>query len=276
MATQLISCSDCGTKNASTRSTCLCCKASLVNIVAANGAKGWLQTGQKLLSNLLTPTDVSAGRALMGGVEALSDAKETLASPELLAHLLYSVTSRHVLGIVNALKQEPPASQALAVMQEVLIFYYSVFLLTMGNKFPEMYRLIGQRGMDYPSLFLQESFKVGLKYESLPIEFKDWLSDEVQFRHVFDDAYRFYYHDQSAPNVAALDQIARMCTSYTSAVEARQANPVVYLAMKIHCRIGNVLKIDPREIERFLSLWICQVILLTEVVKIVSKVRPII
>jgi hypothetical protein len=169
--------------------------------------------------------------------------------------------------IVNTLKQELPESQAVAVMQEVLIFYYSVFLLTIGNKLPEMYR----------SLFLQESVKAGLKYASLPIEFKNWLSDQVRFMHVFDTAYRFYYHDQAtSDDVAALDQIARMCTTYMAAIDARQANPVVYLAMKVQRRIGNLLKIDHYDIDRFLPLWMCQVTLLTEVVKIVSKVRPII
>jgi len=201
--------------------------------------------------------------------------KDIETTPELLAHALLAQVFAHCESIdkhlIKRCNLQLEEHMDVEIFQQLFIFYYATFLQVIGSRFQEIYSERGRAGVDYASLFLAEARRA-VSDADLPDQYKQSVLNDVSFRHVFDQGFRFYYHDQiSTEEVETLNSIARICS-------CKERNGVLYWAVKLQHRVSKILKTLPRDdIKSFIALWYCQSTEVIGIVKeVLSKIRPVI
>ncbi len=252
MAIKLIPCKACGTRNGSDRTVCLRCGANMRK----------------------TDTEADEVYKAEEAPNAMSD-KDIEATPELLAHTLLAQVFAHCESIdkhlIKRCNLQFEERMDVEIFQQLFIFYYAIFLQVIGSRFQEIFGERGRAGIDYASLFLAEARRAVNNYD-LPDQYKQWVLNDDSFNHVFEQDFRFYYHDQiSREDLETLDRIARICS-------CKERNGVLYWAVKLQHRVSKILKTLPRDdFTSFFVLWNCQSIQVTGFVKeVLIRIRPVI
>jgi hypothetical protein len=197
--------------------------------------------------------------------------EDFLASPDLLAHILYSLALQHSFVILKAIETDPTEGKLAELMRELLPAYYSVSLLVIGGRFPEMHSLLGRSGNDYPSILRQNCAHV-LNAHHFPAESKPRMADGSSV--FFHESYEFYYQDK-IPNEdgETLDWMARELAADKGASETRQNNPARYFALKLHCRTTKILSME-RHDARYIPLWVAETAYFNSAVTVIATIRP--
>src|SRR5688572_20477975 len=86
---------------------------------------------------------------------------EKQTTPKMLGLVLVSVVGHEFESIADNLEKANVSLddyQWVEILRQVFMFYYSVFLLVIGTRYPSVYESTGSE-LDYTSLFLEEARK---------------------------------------------------------------------------------------------------------------------
>src|SRR5262245_48475232 len=143
-----------------------------------------------------------------------SSETERQTTPEMLGLALLSIVGHEVESITENLEKSNVSLddyQWVEILQQVFMFYYSVFLLVIGTRYSSVYEPSGDK-LDYASLFLEEARKA-LAGADLPDHYKEWTTSMLQFQEIVEAGFNFYYND-IVPEAEAqgVEQVLRLAS----------------------------------------------------------------
>jgi hypothetical protein len=196
--------------------------------------------------------------------------KETQTTPEMLGLTLLGVVGHEFNSIADTLEESNVSLddyQRVEILQQVFMFYYSVFLLVIGTRYPSMCESTGSE-LDYGSLFLEEARKA-LADTDLPEHCKDWTSDMAQFQDIVRRGFSFYYHDTIPEEEAqTLEQVLKLTS-------CKAKDGPMYWSAKLQHRLNQIEPLKPN-FKLFITLYLCNSIAVTELMKhILLKTQPL-
>lgn len=198
-----------------------------------------------------------------------SGEKERQTTPEMLGLVLLSVVGHEFESIADNLEKSTVSLddyQWVEILQQVFVFYYSVFLLVIGSRYPSVYESTGSE-FDYASLFLKEARKA-LADGDLPKHYKDWTSNTPQFQDIIERGFSFYYHD-IVPEAEAqgLEQVLRLASCETK-------DGPMYWSAKLQHRLRQIVPLS--DFYLFSKLYLCNSTSVIELVKrLLVNIQPV-